>query len=467
MTEGLEAAAEALEERTVKDVPTEFIMKLLEIILRFNIFEFNSEYFIQLIGTAMGAVPAVSYANVFMAKKIDPKILETAEKIKNSNQNQNPIIFMKRFLDDIFLVWRDSIENLHKFVKMLNSIHPSIKFTMQHCSIKDQPQTCDCTPSNSIPFLDTSCYISDNKIITDLFKKETDRNQYLLTSSCHPVHICDNIPYSLALRIVRICVLPTDREKRFAELKQMLLDRDYKSKSIDAAIEKARSVNREDALKKVVTTKSDDRVVFVTHFDPRLPSITNIVRKHYRSMVSQNMYLSQVFPSAPLIAFKRPKNLRETLIKARVPPTNTRPRRVQNGYKKCIRPSCLTCPYSITGKIIKATATDFKTEVNAPVNCYSKNVIYLITCKHCNEQYVGETFRTANDRFLNHRGYVNNNKDKKATGHHFNLPGHSISDMKFQIIEKVHNKDPFFRKEREKMYINKLNTKLKGINRIS
>ena len=114
----------------------------------------------------------------------------------------------------------------------------------------------------------------------------------------------------------------------------MLLDRDYKSKSIDAAIEKARSVSREDALKKVVTSKSDDRVVFVTHFDPRLPSIPSIVRKHYRSMVSQDFYLSQVFPSAPIVAFKRPRNIREILIKARVPTINTRPTRVQNGYKK-------------------------------------------------------------------------------------------------------------------------------------
>ena len=288
-----------------------------------------------------------------------------------------------------------------------------------------------------------------------------------MTSSCHPVHICDNIPYSLALRIVRICVLPTDREKRFSELKTMLLDREYKTKSIDAAIQKARSVNREDALKKVVTSKSDDRVVFVTHFDPRLPSITRIVKKHYRSMVSQDFYLSQVFPSAPIVAFKRPKNLREILIKARVPQVSTRPRRVQFGYKKCNTPSCLTCPYSITGKLVKASATDFKTEVNAPVNCDTKNIIYLISCQHCSQQYVGETFRTANDRFGNHRGYVNRKEIKKATGHHFNLPGHSISDMKFQIIEQIHNKDPFFRKEREKMYIKKFNSKHRGLNRIS
>ena len=72
---------------------------------------------------------------------------------------------------------------------------------------------CDCTPQQSIPFLDTSCRISDGKIVTDLFRKETDRNQYLLPSSCHPSHVTQNIPFSLALRIVRICTYSTDREK--------------------------------------------------------------------------------------------------------------------------------------------------------------------------------------------------------------------------------------------------------------
>ena len=38
----------------------------------------------------------------------------------------------------------------------------------------------------------------------------------------------------------------------------------------------------------------------------------------------------------------------------------------------------------------------------------------------------------------------------KATGYHFNQAGHSISDMTVTIIEKVHNKDELFRKEREK-----------------
>ena len=52
----------------------------------------------------MGAVPAVSYANIFMARKIDSKILTAAEKYQINNVN--PVIFMKRFLDDVIMVWR-------------------------------------------------------------------------------------------------------------------------------------------------------------------------------------------------------------------------------------------------------------------------------------------------------------------------------------------------------------------------
>ena len=57
--------------------------------------------------------------------------------------------------------------------------------------------------------------------------------QYLLTSSCHPPHIKDNIPFSLAYRIVRICSEEETRDKRLEELKNMLLSREYKNKLIE------------------------------------------------------------------------------------------------------------------------------------------------------------------------------------------------------------------------------------------
>ena len=70
---------------------------------------------------------------------------------------------------------------------------------------------------------------------------------YLLTSSCHPAQTFKNIPYSLALRIVRICGLEEVRDQRLGELRELLLAREYKAGIVDAAIKKARDIPRVEA----------------------------------------------------------------------------------------------------------------------------------------------------------------------------------------------------------------------------
>ena len=72
--EGLESASECLDERESKKIPSKYLLKLLELIIEKNIFEFNEEIFIQNIGTGMGQPPAPPYANCFMGKKMDIKI---------------------------------------------------------------------------------------------------------------------------------------------------------------------------------------------------------------------------------------------------------------------------------------------------------------------------------------------------------------------------------------------------------
>ena len=59
---------------------------------------------------------------------------------------------------------------------------------------------------------------------------------------------------------------------------------------------------------------------------------------------------------------------------------------------------------------------------------------------------------------MEHRGYISNIFSNKATGHHFNLPGHSINNVTVTIIEKVKKNDTQYRKEREKFHIRKFNT---------
>ena len=77
------------------------------------------------------------------------------------------------------------------------------------------------------------------------------------------------------------------------ELRGLLLARDYKSGVIENAIQKARQIPRSDALKKVVRVQNTKRPVFVISFNPRLPSLSKIVSRHWRTM-RQDLYLGRV-----------------------------------------------------------------------------------------------------------------------------------------------------------------------------
>ena len=262
---------------------------------------------------------------------------------------------------------------------------------------------------------------------------------------------------------MRICSLPEAREKRFAELKALLLTRGYRPGCVDAAISKARDITRAEALQKVVRNKAAQRSVFAITYDPRLPSITKVVTKHWRSM-TQDPYLKDVFPLPPLVAYKRQPNLRDKLIRAKVPDQVTRrPKRNVPGMKKCL--NCPICPFVQPGRSVTSTANTCTVDINTAVTCKTRNIIYCITCKRCSEQYIGESERSLQERFSEHRGYVTNRNLTKATGLHFNQRGHSVSDMSVSIVEKVYSKNENFRKEREKMFINKMQTKYRGMNR--
>ena len=109
----------------------------------------------------------------------------------------------------------------------------------------------------------------------------------------------------------------------------------------------------------------------------------------------------------------------------------------------------------MTCKSVKSTSTNTHVDINTSVNCKSANIIYCISCTKCRMQYIGESERSLQERFSEHR----------ATGNHFNLPGHGASDMLVTILEKVHSLDPLVRKQREELYIMKFNTKYKGLNK--
>ena len=82
--EAIECVQDVLNKDQNSKIPTNFIIQLLHIVLKNNLFEFNEEFFIQLIEVAMGSRPSPSIANTFLANKIDPKMVEIAQALKTS-----------------------------------------------------------------------------------------------------------------------------------------------------------------------------------------------------------------------------------------------------------------------------------------------------------------------------------------------------------------------------------------------
>ena len=79
--DGSDCLEEVLEERKTKRVPTKCIVMLMNLVQKYNIFEFHDGMlWKQVIGVAMGIHPAPSFANIYLARRIDQKLIEVGMK---------------------------------------------------------------------------------------------------------------------------------------------------------------------------------------------------------------------------------------------------------------------------------------------------------------------------------------------------------------------------------------------------
>ncbi|XP_078374399.1 uncharacterized protein LOC144657936 [Oculina patagonica] len=439
--EGINACRHFLDTRQNKSLPTERICDLIRMILNMNNFSFNNQHYLQIHGTAMGTRMAPSYANLFMGKFEQNAIDNTVNK---------PLVWW-RFIDDVFMIWTHGEELLKNFISYLNSIHPSIKFTHEYSISSHQ----------ALPFLDVQVHLSNNHIQTDLHTKPTDKHQYLLRTSCHPNHTKEAIPFSLFLRIRRICSTDAFFDKRSGELIKHLIKRGYSRTSLQRDANRVRAIPRHATLQPQgqQITKTD-RTPFVISFNPALPKISSVIKKHL-NILQSSANCKEAFPHPPVIAYRRNASLRDLLVHSEL--THKKFSKQQDaGVHKCNHPRCLTCSFLQEGQ---TNYTFFNTnetrKITDSISCRSKNLIYLIDCKKCHHQYIGETKRQLNERFGQHRrSILNHHKldDPTPVSIHFNQPGHSINDVHLIPLELIRSKRDSVRKAREAHLINKAKT---------
>ena len=187
-------------------------------------------------------------------------------------------------------------------------------------------------------------------------------------------------------------------------------------------------------------------------------------------MISEDQRLWPAFEHPPMVCYQRPKNLKDILCRARLPPLRPiRPPR--SGFKRCSKGRCHLCPYTgiQPGEIlphVKIHHSGEVIEIKSPIDCQTEGVLYVISCKKCKKQYLGQSKRSAEKRMVDHLNTVrNNNSTNTPVGVHFRSEQHSHADMIMIPIQRIFSKNPHVRLARERELINNLDLIEHGLNK--
>ena len=121
-----------------------------------------------------------------------------------------------------------------------------------------------------------------------------------------------SIPYSLALRLRRICSNHDNYIMRTTELIDYLVRRGYDKTFLKTQIQRASDVPpRTDALKNKPRIETET-IPFVITYNPALPNIARIIHQHSNVLYSSDR-CRNVFKNRPLVAHRRCKNISDIL----------------------------------------------------------------------------------------------------------------------------------------------------------
>ena len=413
------------------------VIRLLQINVNNNYFQFATFLFQQITGTAMGAAFSPTIANIFMSVTLK-RFLRT--------QKHRPLL-LKRYIDDIIIIWTGSQQQLEQFLKSLNSFHPALHYSYTHST-------------ESIDYLDLTIYkgphfLNTQHLDTRTFQKSQNLYQYLHFESCHQKSIHKAIILGECMRYVRTNTSEDNYISTVHKFKTRLHDRNYPPEFVDKTITLISYKDRNIYLTRTTPEKNRSRPppLFKCIPPAQFHQLKQIVLEHY--------LLIQKYVPNPRFIPLRHKTLSQTLVRAQVHPTDDQlldlaiafgnpdtnqvtaaplPQLKPKGrvVKKCGNSRCATCQHLQCQSSFTSTKTKVTYPIRHYVSCKSKNVIYLITCTKCKKQYVGMTTKQLNVRINHHRTSIFN---KKGTfiHKHFNLHDHTVQNLKVQVIDHVPN----------------------------
>ncbi|XP_078510279.1 uncharacterized protein LOC144769955 [Lissotriton helveticus] len=275
--------------------PRHFVLECCRMALMENFFQYKDTLYLQQHGTSMGSVFAPSVAGLYVS---------TFEQTYVHNAH-NPyirhILFWKRYIDDILLIWEGDSESLLNFHRWLNTQDECLNFTYT-------------SDAHSLDFLDITIFAEENTLKTRTYFKPTAKNSLLSFKSFHPRPLRENLPYSQFLRLRRNCSSIKDYKVQADDLCAKLTVRDYPSRIINSCAKRARNQSRQSLLESH-PKQTDDRTTCVTTYSPITNQVKKIINRNWKIITSNTLTWSK-----PRFANKRSSNIKDLLVHTRPPP---------------------------------------------------------------------------------------------------------------------------------------------------
>jgi len=353
--------SETLSKQEIKD-----LIKLTRNTLEQNYFEYNKIYYQQMNGLAMGSPLSGSIADIYM------HYLETEKIINTKNPFHKKIVYWFRYVDDIICLFNGNEKESNDLLEYLNSISNTIQFTKE-------------SQNESINFLDVTIYKENNEHAFKIYRKSTQTDMFIHSSSNHPWQHKMAGFRSLINRLISIPMNSHNYNDEVNTIKYLAKKNGYNPTTIDKMIKKIKEKKRRQERN-------------------RQNNNTNIAKEKY-ICVPHNRVMN--------------KAIRKTF-------ENT-------DYKMSFRTR------NNAHDIIKRKTGMLDTNINK----YEKPGVYKLTCDDCDQFYIGQT-RNFKLRFREHiQALKTNNKttNKSSFAEHLLNYSHKYSNMEKNMeILHIQNK---------------------------
>ncbi len=286
----------------IKRPSTDSLMDLAKLIFEGNYFRFDGKYYRQTCGLAMGSRASVSGSDI---------VVHHFERQLIAKYNKQLLTFL-RFRDDVFGIFDGSMTECQQFMADANSLHPKLKFNFEISLEK-------------VSFLDVDIFkgsrFNEQGILdfTTHFKS-TNKFQYIHRDSCHPPGVFKGLIKGELQRYARNTNDTFMYRSQVEDFRTRLAQRGYNSQEFDIQSEKVSHEKRHEFLQYKVKEKSEVPLTFVTNYNPYYKrDLNEVLTKHWH-YVSSVPNLSNLFLRPPVLAYKRNKNISDSLVRAKLRP---------------------------------------------------------------------------------------------------------------------------------------------------